>query len=137
MNKINFTYKIKKEIYFNVINDENLKYVVAGILYNDFSLNDEYDLNYLSSNFDVIKILKKYFNNSEIIKQKHKCEILFKLNDEIIEILINIIQKKINNLDNLNLFFCGLFLFSGSISDPSKGYHFEIRTQEDKYDSIK
>lgn len=137
MNKINFTYKIKKEIYINIINDKNLKYAVAGILYNDFLLNEEYDSNYLSRNFDVLKILKKYFQNSEIIKQNQKYEIIFKLNNDILEIIKNINERKIINMNNINLFFSGLFLSCGSISEPSKSYHFEIRIQEEKYDSVK
>lgn len=135
MNKINFTYKVKKEICNNIIQNSDLKYVVAGILFDlIYQTTDCIDFCYLSSNFDVIKILKIYFNNSEIIKQKTKCEILFKLNQDIINIIEEICFL---DVDKIILFFSGLFLSSGSITDPAKSYHFEIRVSNNNGDFVK
>lgn len=137
MNKINFTYKIKKELYFNVIEDPKLKYVVSGILFNNIQDIEENELSYLSSNFDIIKILKTYFHNSEIIKEKNKCEIIFKLDTKIKKILKEFNELKINDLEKIQLFFSGLFLNSGSVSDPFKSYHFEIRINKEKEEIVK
>lgn len=139
MNKVNFTYKVKKEIYFNVIENHDLKYVVSGILFNHIQNNEdnESDFIYLTSNFDIIKIIKTYFSNSEIIKQKTKCEIIFKLDYKIKDIWTKINNLVINDLNKIHLFFSGLFLDSGSVSDPLKSYHLEIRVNKQSQEIIK
>lgn len=145
----NFNLEVKKEIFLNYMkkieNHINCDFLFLGYLLNcaEYDLIDD-SIEFYTQNADVIKLFKLQFTNKvEIYKSdkkslkynstKYKLIIRLSENNNLKEFFLN---KKLNiiflNKQEKNDFLTGVFLSAGSINNPSKSYHLEIRIVNNK-----
>lgn len=83
-----------------------------------------------------INILNEYDKNKKQISDKSITDFLTKINMYKEEDFLPIIDSILTENEEIRSFLRGAFLVSGSITDPLKGYHFEILLKSDSLANI-
>ncbi len=148
-NNYSFSGEVKKEICLNyferIENQKGNDFLFLAFLLNiaEYNLLDE-SLEFLTQNTDVIKLFKVKFkdkltiykSNQKSLKYnttKYKVALSLKKLSNLKEIFLNSeIKLDFKNNDSQKQFITGLFLSTGSINNPSKSYHLEIRIINNK-----
>ncbi|MDE6289286.1 MAG: DNA-binding protein WhiA, partial [Ureaplasma sp.] len=139
----NFSHETKKEICnYYINNKEELIYLFTSFLNNNSELvlnKNEIEFEFVTSYIDIIRLFKSFFSDKELIilisnqktlkynSTKYKVIVSPKY-QETSKILSKINLNDIVTQNQKQAFISGLFLSSGSISNPFKSnYHLEFR----------
>ncbi len=130
---MSFTTDVKLEIIETNFDDlEQKEYILKGLLSTTLKIHDD-KFELTGKNEDVNNFLKGLFSDL-YNKEIEKCSVdefseLFRNFDEQKYMIPNI---KLSNYGLLKCFIIGVYLGSGSMTDPETGYHFEMRTGSEK-----